>query len=359
MSKKYVNPFQIIIVTLIAILFWIPTQSQDEVQSPLFHICIAPGTADARVGETYLITFRNTNLVGLVISEPAADIIVYSSDAFAAGTFPIVHDTATGIYRRSTESERHNSKAALNSERLCSANYPEIITDDLLGIEPLAVTSEQVAIIELGNANRMGTQDFLGGFALHFFSDNELHQKDFQIIQMDQEAAVMEMSFPFLTENTTRFALTANKPVFVRRSFADDNTTFSASCPSDIRLIYRKVLQGEEFDLFQMMENGQFRIYPFRGLVTDYPRGGFLQINLEPEAELRTPEFTEGSTIHSITDDVNFDYALPNNPNQRAGGLDRAQVVRIDENGRLIVHADGSNTEVIVMRPWLVEVVPN
>lgn len=356
MSRKNSRMFQLAIVVFIAGLFWIPAQTQDAQENALFHICIAPIGTEGVTEEPYLITFRNTDLVGFIISEAAADIVVYSASNFTAATYPITHDSETGIYRRNSEGERHNAKDQLINARICSTSYPEIITADLLGIEPISVTPEQIVVVEVGGANRIETQDFLGGFALHFFSNNLRHQKDFQIIQMDEEAAVIEMSFPFLEATTTRFALTANKPVFARRSFVDDDTVFSASCPSDRRLIYRKVLDGEETDLFEMMEDGHFQIYPLRGLVTDYPQGGFLQINMEPERELRAPEFTEGATIRSIIEDENFDYSLLSNPNERAGDLDRAQVVRVDE-GQLIVNAIGSSTEVIVMQPWLVEVV--
>jgi hypothetical protein len=340
------------ILIFLASLFCISAQTQDAER--LVYVCVDPTDTDAA---PYLITFRNTDIVGLIPSENA-EIAVYSSANLALGIYSIQPDAQTGIYRRKTLISLSHATSEALGERACGENYPDTILPALLGTEPSDVSPDRIAIISVGNSTSgIETQEFLGAVAIHFFPENELYRKSFQIIQMHPTAPAIEMSFPFLpTDTTTPFAITSNKTVSVKRSFADDDTIFSSACPSDGRSIFMKVLRGANIDLFQMMEEEFFHVYPQYGLVTDYPAQGFIQIDIAPAVAPREPEFKEGDTIQSINGQ-DFLYATLDNPLERAGILNRAQVVRIDEEGRLIVQFN-QGPELVVMQPWLIDVVP-
>jgi hypothetical protein len=318
-------------------------------------ICVDPGDSDT-VSPPYLITFRDTDMFGLIVPENG-EITAYtaSKTGLVAATFTIEPDLQTGGYKRIKDIGKSNATSTLPGKGPCSDNYPEI--KDLPRTDALEVSPDHAFVIQLGDGNRLASLVFNGIFSFHFESENVNFGKDFHILQLS-DLSTIELSFPFLSRSentTTRFVLIANKGIDVKRSFEDDNNDFSSACPSDQRSLFKKVLQSNDLSLSKIMSEGKVRISPQRGLIADYPKNGFLQLVMGTGRPLET-RFQVGDIITPI-DGAGFDYAIPDKPNERVGALATAKIIRIDErSGHLIVqYNDGS--EVVVMQPWLVEVV--
>jgi hypothetical protein len=337
---------------LLACLGFFYTPAQSQTDDTMIYICVSPSASES---QPYLVAFRNTRLVGLVLSEDA-NLVAYSAANLSIGLYSISSNAITGSYLRNTLFSLSNATSETMGERACDEEYPDLNLSSRLATESVQVSHDRIVIFQLGGTDGILGQDFLGAIAVHFFPDNGSYQKNFQIIQMDPTANAIEMSFPFIREDiSVPFAVISNKPVSVKRSFVGEDTIFSSACPSDLRSIFMRVLRGEAIDLFEMMDEASFQLYPEFGLVTDYPAGGFILIDIGTFLAQRDPVFIEGQNLSSI-DGEEMPYATMDNPDVVAGRLSRAQVVRVEaETGRLIARFD-NGPEVIILEPWLVEI---
>ncbi len=342
--------------------------AQEAARQGLVFVCVElldPGEAD-NVINPYLVTFRDADLTdhifGFVIPEDA--FITFYSDSTAVpavGIYSIAPDAATGGYRRLSSMSMAYASEDTPGERACSVEYPEIIADDLLSTIPLRVSAEQVVVVQTGGDDLLSSAEILGVFTLHFRSLLTGFSEDFQVVQFS--GGGIELSFPFLQEDI-RFVLVANKEVRVRISYTDSTDDFLAQNSANPRSRFLQALAREQvvldapetLDLFQMMEEGVSRIYPHSGLILVYPTGGYLRLEMSPVAAIRDPAFDAGVIVEPIEGSFPGYVTAETGTSNTLNDGDTVNVVRIDENGQLIVSSlkvgEGATVDA-----WFLEVV--
>jgi hypothetical protein len=341
-------------------LLGIPAHAQ---QASLVYICVEP---DDVKGVPYLLTFRQTNLFGILIPEKA-NLTVYSQEGANVSLYGIDPDVQSGGYHRTNKIATAITRMGLPISRPCESQYPKSKIDlgALAATVPLPVSEDYVALIQTTGDNRLDSQPFLGVFSFNFPDSvpEKNTPRSFQVIQLDDRATGIEMSFPFIRQNT-RLLLVGNKDVDVRRSFKDDDTRFSSPLPSDERNLLISQLNGLGLNLFSIMKDGQVRIYPSSGLIIDYQQGGFLRLDIAPSPAGRDPLFVKGMAIHPL-EGAEANYYLLSQPKLTYGKLsnttgpnnvDTAIISReVDNSGRLFI-TDPKGKDDVFVESWLVEV---
>jgi hypothetical protein len=355
------------------------TRAQTPVPPPsnLVYACIDNGD-----GTPALVTFRDTDMtdhiVGLIVPQTAM-VTIYgpTTPPTGVGVYAIRPDAATGGYQRSGQIAKVSTRDDIPVQSLpCSTQYPDLITNNLLRTIPLPVSKDQAVIIQFGADSLLETAEILGVFTLHFRPINGTANADLQLLQLS--GGSIEISFPFITEDT-RVVLMSNKDVSLRISLTankDDFLAQNAANPTDgfSHLLAREPVNTDTtqpratLSLSQIMQEGAVRIYPAVGLISTYPTGGFIRLEMSPVAAQRV-EFSQlavGTVFVRAIQGLQAQYFILNNPNTAYNTLTNEpdmsvppktlEVARIDDQtGELIVETPGGDA---FIESWFVEVVP-
>jgi hypothetical protein len=355
MSRRLTVKKFLMVLSMVVMVNFLCTTTY-AADASLVHICIVPIDQDGTEHDPYLMTIRQSQIFGLVIPRDAK-ITVYggSESPLAAAVYSITTDAQTGGYRRQSEiaSSFARSQIPNGGSRPCSEEYAAVLTADLVSTVPIPVAANYALIVRSGEQGDLESQPFLGTFALHFMenvvSSNSL--TDFQIIQLSEGS--IDLSFPFLSSDT-RFILIANTEVGIRRSFAAADQ-FLSLLIADTRQLFMQDLQRKSLDLFQIMDQGKVQIYPNSGLISEYPTGGFLKLEMSPDTPNR--HFSTGDTIRPLAG-TRANYFLPDRFGEVYGALlspaNTAQIAEIDNKGQLLI-TDPAGSDKVVIQAWLVE----
>lgn len=335
-----------------------PVQAQNKKPQGVVYLCIVPtNLEDGTRGIPYLMGFRVVTLVGFVVSEDAT-VTVYNDPGaeVAVGVHHILPDAQTGGYRRAGKVTTAYTTTNVPASRDCAAEYPELITPDMLATLPLTVSTNQAIMVEVGGDTRLDNTDILGSTAFHFMGTAPESQKNIQVLQL--EDSEIDLSFPFLKEDTP-FVMLANKNVTVKRSFTENEDDFLSQTLGNEHRGFIAEMERESLDLFKIMSDGFFRIYPAFGLLEEYPTLGFLRLEMSDSPARREPSFEAGQTVGALNiQGIKARYYLEGRVDA-LGGLETTSqpipVVEVDANGQLVVTA---TNQTVTIEAWLVEVRP-
>ena len=350
--RKINQLFGLLLVVLSITLLYLPARAQ---QTNLVYVCVVPIDQAGVEHEPFIITFRQSQMFGLVIPRDA-NVTLYggSSSTLAAGVYSITTDAQTGGYRRQTNivTAPAGSDVPHSGPEACSEAYPEIITNDLIYTAPMPVSDTSMLIVNPNGQDGIDSQPIAGVFAFHFIPDpGSKTLDDIQVIQLSEGS--IDVSFPYLHQDT-HYVLIANKGVGIRRSFSPSDA-FTSLLIADSRPLFVQDLQRKSLDLFQIMDAGKVKIYPDSGLFSEYPAGGFLKLEMEPDAPNR--HFSAGDTIHPL-EGTRANYFLLDRPAEVYGALlsptDTANIAKVDDQGQLRI-VDPAGTNEVIIQGWLVE----
>lgn len=324
-------------------------------QADIVYLCVKPQSS----AEPYLIGFKNTGLVGFVISE-AANVTVYGTSDIHVGVYHILPDAPSGGYVRTGNVGTIQLTENLASARDCSTEYSSLITADMFSSIPLPVSDRQAVVIQNGGSNQL-TDPFIGGVAMQFNADTSEGIRSMQILQM--QAGPIELTFPFVRERTG-YALIANKEITVKKSYFAEGKFRNTAVANDQEGMAEQLSIELGWNLIDIMEQGAFRIYPAYGFADEYFPTGFIRLEIGDAPAQRIPAFAEGQEVRALkVAGTEARYFLSDRPEEPFGNLQSPvgseapatlKVLRVDEQGQLWVD-DGSGQEVII-EAWLVEV---
>lgn len=335
-----------------------PVHAQNKKPQGVVYLCVVPtNLEDGTRGVPYLMGFRKVTLVGFVVSENAT-VTVYNDPGVvvAIGVHHILPDAQTGGYRRAGKVATAYTTTNVAAPRDCAAEYPDLITPDMLATLPLSVSKDQAMMVQAGGDSDLDGAEILGSTAFHFMGTAPESQKNIQVLQLQDSA--IDLSFPFLKEDT-RFVMLANKNVTVKRSFTDSETDFLSPLISNEHRGFITLMEREALDLFKLMNEGFFRIYPASGLIEVYPTQGFLRLEIPGSPAHREPAFEAGQTVGALNiQGIKARYYLAGRADA-LGSLETTSrpipVVEVDANGQLVVTA---SDQTVTIEAWLVEVRP-
>ncbi len=342
---------------LVFLVLLTPVQAQNKKPQGVVYLCIVPTLEDGTRGVPYLVGFRLVTLVGFVVSEDAT-VTVYNDPgaAVVVGVHHILPDAQTGGYRRVGRVATAYTTTNVPAPRDCAAEYPELITPDMLATLPLTVSIDQAMIVQVGGNALLDESEILGSTAFHFMGTTPESQKNIQVMQLTESA--IDLSFPFLKEDTG-FVLLANKNITVKRSFTENEADFLSQKIGNEHRGFISEMERESLDLFKIMSEGFFRIYPASGLLEVYPTQGFLRLEMPASPARRNPPFEANQTVGALTiKGVKARYYLEGRADA-LGSLETTSrpipVVNVDDDGQLIVTA---SNQTVIIEAWLVEVKP-
>jgi hypothetical protein len=340
-----------LVLLSLVILSLLPQVSSAQ-QSPFIHVCIIPVVPQP--SEPYLLTFRDTSLFGLVIPHEAEIIVFTDAASVSAALHNIAIDTQTGNYRPTQLLTMANTTAQTADSR-CSPRFSETLTDKLTSTTPFPVSRDRALLVQLNNADRLQSPEFLGAFGI-IFNTGENFSRSFQLIQLSQQDPAIQMRLPFVQQNTT-FTVVANKGFGMNQSFLDADTVFHPEYSAASRdFLKQQVTITAGLNLFEILQSASIRIYPHSGMYATY-LGGYIRLGVAPNKALREPAFSPGIFVKALEGTEAAFYRVENGIDKlgtlKAGTT--AEVVRIEDNGRLIVRNPTDGGEVVI-ESWLVEV---
>lgn len=357
---------------LIALCIWGFSIVSAQSTGLLLHVCVTPDNGTP----AYLITFRDTDLenntMGMALPD-SAQIVVYGTETSNGrfGIFNLAPDAETGGYQLAGEITTGLTRVDIPRTNACVEEYPEIITEDIPTSSPQQFAPGQGIFLEfistISDSNETSVippTSILGAFSLHFRPSLGGFSQDIQLIQTSPGG--IEVSFPGILSETTRFVAIGNKDFGVQISFAEFLNRPLQPIPANPRVNFIELLERQRFpidgeiplDLFILMAEGGVRFYPFGGVVYEYPAQGFIRFDTSPIQSEREVSFiaNNGETITVIPivgATPGYD-AIENESTQYMGVEDRAQVVEV-RDGVLIVTSSRMGLEATV-DAWLVTI---
>lgn len=294
-----------------------------------------------------MLTFRNTDMFGLVIPKDAYATI-YSENEFVTEVENITTSALSGGYQRDQFVARAASVSNNNLQE-CSS-YSEITTN-LHSSVPLLISPERVIMVRKATVSNFTA--FLGVFSFHF-QPFEPGRADFQVIQMAGNS--IELSLPFLSnlQQVADFLLVANKEFTLKFSDPNNINFGGGKTASDLSFLQGD-LSSRSLNLISIMSGAFVKIHPGWGTLEYYTPGRFLRLEMTADAVVR--DFREGVRITPIPGATEVNYYVPNNLTERFGTLKAdtsVEVTRVDEKGQLYINV--SNQEYII-DAWLTQPV--
>lgn len=361
--KKVTIVFSFVLGALALLIFWsnAAVKAQGTQQREIY-IWVQPQTVlpvqgqpqtTSPVPTDYVVKFRNTDAVGLITPKDAT-IIVYSNYDVIAEVYGITTDAGTGGYRYNSSVPVITSPVAPQNvyNNNFAKKYPQIEGSATFNAtRPLSLLGDQgLEMLVVGTGGNFGQRTVQGVISLKF----EPALASFQVAQMS--GTNIEMGFPFLP-GMTPITLIANKDVQVTSliSLPDGTEVTGALNVTYTRGQLVQLLGIQPKDLFDIMESEKIKIHPDRGLSTNYDPTHVLTMTLDEEPRQRT--FNVGDRVGAL-DGARPKLQLVSGGVFGNGILEGfATVVRVDNEGRLIVKRQGGEAEEVV-ESWLVEVKP-
>jgi hypothetical protein len=331
-------------------------QPPPPASSDLVYVCIEPASAG---GSPYLITLRNTSVAGLVLPEDAS-VVVYSSLAFSSALYAIAPDAASGGYLPTALLAQNNGNGDVPiPTRPCAAQYPQIITATLLMTVPHPLSPRHALMIQLRDSQELD-EPIIGVFSFHF-RPSGAPALDFQLLQVGRTESDFDLSLPGFDTSTPEVpaVIVANKRFIISRSYTPEGP-FGEAQVSEGRDFLLVAAGRQGYNIFQMMDMAQARLYPAYGAIYAHPTGGYFHLEANTEPPVREPAFAPGAAVAPL-EGARADFFLPANPGRPFGALlsrdRRAQVVRVEPGtGQLFVRSPDDGSEVYI-ESWYVEVV--
>jgi hypothetical protein len=359
---------RILLIVLIVTLWTISVPTAQAQSSNVIHVCVSP--IDPKAGELYspyLLTFQNTTSFGLLIPH-AAHVVIYSETHIIAALYTINTDTQTGGYRKLEPLGDIRNASQIPAERACAASEPyRTILDNekLLGTVPIPVSANHALIIQIADIDTV-SPDILGVFSFTFHL-TETPSINFQLLQVSNVDPSIDIKLPMLTDSPTFTAL-SNKEFSIRQSLPENDSDFDQVTSSqEYRFVKADLSSDLGIDLFEMMVNGQARIYPRTGFIDTY-RGAFIRLTATAEQALRQSEFSAGMQVRALDGVVALliDLAKFENDPLRLnnyfgvvapdGRLSPESAITVkyieEETGQLVVDDNGHES---IIQAWLVE----
>jgi hypothetical protein len=199
----------------------------------LVHVCVAP--VQGRGFRPYLLTFRNTQLFGLIVPHSSANVVIYGPQGLWAKLFTIKPNASSGGYQilqNLAESEAQPGATDPSRPRPCADMdvYRALLPKSLPSTIPLLVSSDRVVYIQTDGKDKLSA-DAMGVFSFVFEANDRLRfPPSFQVVQL--AGINFDIRLPSVP-NGTQFTLLANKYFSVRQSRPAKDDVFGSSKAPD------------------------------------------------------------------------------------------------------------------------------
>ncbi|MBX3085899.1 MAG: hypothetical protein KF716_29960 [Anaerolineae bacterium] len=334
-------------------------QAQDAPKVVL--LCVMPNNPED--GAPYVIGFRDTTLFGVVIPIDAT-ITVFSNQPVNAALLRVTTDAPTGGYRLGMEVARLTSAENLLNSADCAVDISQLskvlnisVTQNTLHIP---VSSAYGLTVQVGGSDKLASP-YQGVFAFRFQSSADNHLINFHVAQINQANANLEITVSAITADTpASFVVIGNKFFDVQKSGLANVDRFSSPAVAEDFEYLKEQFSDKMPAMFDMMQTVGIPIYPsyVLGYITQQTfDGGYLRLRPEGKPAQRIPDFTADARVAPLTENIEARLFLPNRPGEPVGklvGTNSVTVVRVDDNGQLIVRAQDGQEEII--EAWRVKV---
>ena len=353
----------IISLCLLISLVSIAPSVQAQNDQKLVLLCVVPN--DPENGTPYVIGFRNTPLFGVVIPIEA-NVTVFSNQSVNAALLRVTTDAPTGGYHLGIEVARLTSAENLLNNTDCAEDISQLSKTLNISVNQntfhIPVSAQYGLTVQVGGSDKLASP-YLGVFAFRFQSSVDNHLINFHVahINPNPSEATIELTVSRVTPDTpASFIVIGNKFFDVLRSGLANPDNFSSPAVAE-KFDYLTVQFSDKMPaMFDMMQTLGIPIYPSNilGLIT--PQifdGGYLQLRPEGKPAQRVPEFAADSTVSPLTENIEARLFLPNRPGEPVGklvGTNSLTVVRVDDNGQLIVRTQDGQEAII--EAWRVKV---
>jgi hypothetical protein len=328
----------------------------------LVHICVAP--VQGRGFRPYLLTFRNTQLFGLIVPHTSANVVVYGDQGLWAKLYTIKPNTPSGGYRvlqNLAESEAQPGATDPSRPRPCADMdaYRDLLPKTLPSTIPLLVSSDRAVYVQTDGKDKLAA-DALGVFSFVFEANDRLRfPPSFQVVQLD--GINFDIRLPFVPAGS-QFTLLANKYFSMRQSRpAKDNVFGSSKAPDPFGfLIEGYTTQDEQKQFFQALDRANTHIYLTHGFASTGSNlslsylGGFIKVEHDSQTPRREDLVITDSEIRAVTGAIPH-YVLTDDPGRMYILSGTVSVVRLDEESGELIIRTSDDREGKILEPWLVQ----